>query len=143
MDRMLVMQRSAEILKICVVLSIVVLFTGCGSGGGGNGNGNSPPVADFVIIPTSGTINTNFQFDASNCSDDQDPPSLLEVRWDFEGDGDWTSWPTNKIIDHQYSSEGTKTVKLEVKDTGGLIGRTQKNLTVSSQGISYEFLTKL
>jgi len=34
-------------------------------------------------------VSTNFAFDASGVTDNEDVTSVLEVRWDFDGDGTW------------------------------------------------------
>jgi photosystem II stability/assembly factor-like uncharacterized protein len=81
---------------------------------------NTPPTAVFTISATTGTIDTTFYVDASECSDAQDSTDILEVRWDWENDGTWdTQYSTTKIASHQYSTDGTYTIKLEVKDSRG------------------------
>jgi len=82
---------------------------------------NTPPVAIITASQTSGTTTTNFTFDALESSDNEDPLDVLQVRWDWEGDGTWdTQYTTEKTANHQFSEEGTYHVKLEVKDTGEL-----------------------
>ena len=98
-------------------------------------NDNTPPTAFFTISPSSGTTSTNFVFDASGSSDNEDPTSQLEVRWDFDGNGSWdTSWDTDKTITHQYSSEGTYNATLEVKDTEGLTDEYSISIIISNGG---------
>lgn len=92
---------------------------------------NAIPVASFTVSPSSGSIDTIFDFDASSTSDLEDSPSVLEVRWDWEDDGSWDiSWSTTKTNQHQYTSLGTYTVRLEVMDTGGLINTTTRQVSV-------------
>ena len=92
---------------------------------------NTPPTASFEISPLSGNISTLFIFNASSSSDLENPTSSLEVRWDWEDDGTWdTSWSTTKMNQHQYSSLGTYSVRLEVMDTGGLINTTTRQVSV-------------
>ena len=98
-------------------------------------SGNTPPTASFTVSPSSGTTSTNFDFDASGSTDNEDPTSNLQVRWDFDGNGSWdTGWDYNKTTNHQYGSEGTYTAKLEVKDPEGLTGQYTKSITVSNGG---------
>ncbi|MBN1187649.1 MAG: hypothetical protein JXB49_35570 [Bacteroidales bacterium] len=93
---------------------------------------NTPPSASFSITPSSGTTDTNFSFDASNSSDSEDPISALQVRWDWENDGIWdTDFNVNKKETHKYLNVGTKTILMEVKDTGGLTSCTTKQLSIS------------
>src|SRR5213594_3181148 len=81
---------------------------------------NSPPTADFGWTPTSGDASTVFTFTAQ-VSDDRDPPSAIQVRWDWTGDGTWdTGWSTTKTATHSYSSTGNKTVVVQAIDSGGL-----------------------
>lgn len=92
---------------------------------------NTAPTASFIVSPSSGNTSTIFQFDASGCSDTEDPISTLQVRWDWDNDDDWeTSYSTTKTLAHQYSIEGTKTIKLEVKDSGGLTNSTTRQISV-------------
>jgi uncharacterized protein (TIGR02145 family) len=104
-----------------------------------NGGGNTSPAASFTISPNSGNTSTNFTFDASGCTDKEDPTSQLQVRWDFNGDGQWdTDWSTNKTVEHHYTSEGNFTVKLEVKDSGGLTDQASHVITVKKE----DFVTR-
>jgi len=93
--------------------------------------GNTAPTASFTVSPSTGTLETNFEFDASSCSDEEDETSNLQVRWDFDGNGSWdTSWKTDKTENYQYSSAGNKAAKLEVKDSEGLTDVFEKNIAV-------------
>jgi uncharacterized protein (TIGR02145 family) len=90
------------------------------------------PTASFVVTPESGSTTTNFYFDASGCSDAETPTSQLEVRWDWENDGNWdTNYSTTKTINHGYQEVGSFTIKLEVKDTEGLTGEFTRSISVS------------
>ncbi|MBN1186116.1 MAG: T9SS type A sorting domain-containing protein, partial [Bacteroidales bacterium] len=96
---------------------------------------NAAPVAFFVVTPQSGTTETIFNFDASGCSDNEDPVSVLQVRWDWENDGVWdTGYSTNKTTTHQYLTPGIKTIKMEVQDTGGLKDTHTEQITVTDSG---------
>ena len=89
------------------------------------------PTASFIITPATGSIDTVFTFDASACSDNEDPVTDLQVKWDWEGDGRWdTDYETVKVVTHMYNTPGTYTVRLEVKDTSGLTFTTEQTLTV-------------
>jgi len=97
---------------------------------------NTPPSALFTINPTSGPISTVFNFDASGCFDFEDPVSTLQIRWDWENDGTWdTPYSLTKTITHQYLQVGNYTVKLEVKDSGGLTDTEIHQMTVSLANI--------
>ena len=93
---------------------------------------NTPPTASFTISPSSGTTSTTFTFDASSSYDNEDPASALQVRWDWENDGAWDSnFSTTKTARHAYSTAGSKTVKLEVRDNGGLTHSATQQLSVT------------
>lgn len=81
---------------------------------------NQDPTSHFTITPETGSTNTTFQFDASACTDDEDPGHMLEVRWDFEGDGTWdTDWSTEKTTDQKYAAFSQHSPTLEVRDSDG------------------------
>jgi len=88
------------------------------------------PRAAFTIASVANSTNT-YAVDASGCWDPSDPLSLLEVRWDWNGDGKWdTPWSTNKMAEHRYSRPGNYTVALEVRNSQGLSSITLKNVIV-------------
>jgi formylglycine-generating enzyme required for sulfatase activity len=91
------------------------------------------PVATFTVSPQTGPPGTTFTFDASGVTDPQDNPSVLMVRWDFNGDGNWdTDWSTQKTISHLFNNSGTYTIKMQVKDTQGLTDIATRNLVVGT-----------
>ena len=97
--------------------------------------GNSPPTAIFTIFPAIGSTSTVFNFNASGSYDLEDPSEALQVRWDWENDGSWdTQFSTNKIASHQYSSENTYSIRMEVKDTEGKTSFVVHDLIVSNSG---------
>jgi len=93
---------------------------------------NTAPTAAFSVQPASGNSQTTFLFDASGSSDAQDPAGALEVRWDWQNDGVYdTSWSTNKTASYKLGLSGVHTVRLLVRDTGGLTGQTTRQVTVT------------
>lgn len=91
------------------------------------------PIAAFIVTPTRGYTTTIFSFDASGCTDDEDLPSTLEVRWDWEDDGIYdTAWSTGKTITHTYLVTGVHAVRLEVRDTNALTDTITHDVIVSS-----------
>ena len=91
------------------------------------------PTASFTVDPSSGNTSTTFHFDASGCSDNEDPLSALQIRWDWENDGNWdTGYSTIKTATHQYSTVGTYTINMEVKNTGGLTDYITNQVSVYS-----------
>ena len=117
--------------RVLVPLTLSLIFvTSCGEDTASPSN--TAPKASFTVTPSSESISTTFQFDASGCTDKEDQPSSLKVRWDWENDGNWdTAFSTPKLAGHQYASIGTKTISLQVQDTGGLTGSTSREVTVT------------
>src|SRR3989475_2764631 len=93
---------------------------------------NTPPYANFSWTPASGDTSTVFTF-TSTSFDAQDPPNLLQVRWDWESDGVWdTPWSHDATAQHQFAVPGTYNVTMEAKDTGGLTGNQTATVIVTS-----------
>ncbi|MGD2179294.1 MAG: hypothetical protein PVG71_15905, partial [Anaerolineae bacterium] len=62
----------------------------------------------------------------------EDSTTALQVRWDWQNDGIYdTGWSATKIATHAFSVQGSHTVRLEVRDTGGLTGGITRQVTVS------------
>ena len=96
---------------------------------------NIPPSASFVIRPDVGDTETVIMFIASQCIDKEDDRSVLQIHWDWENDGTWdTDYSINKDVTYKFSLAGTYTVKLEVKDLGGLIDTETKTITINNTG---------
>jgi uncharacterized protein (TIGR02145 family) len=103
---------------------------------------NTAPAAVFSVSPTSGDTNTTFSVDASGSSDSEDTSAQLEVRWDWENDGTWdTGYSTSKTASHQYATTGSKTINLQVQDTGGLTAEHTETVTVSAGTVTYGSMT--
>ncbi|ASJ05725.1 Ig-like domain repeat protein [Thermococcus barossii] len=84
-----------------------------------------PPVVDFSYSPSSPTIEDTVQF--FDNSHDPDGGSIVYWHWDF-GDG---STSTSQNPQHQYTTPGTYTVTLWVKDDDGQMSSISKTITVS------------
>ena len=93
---------------------------------------NTIPMASFTVSPDSGTTRTVFSFDASLSADMEDSAEALQVRWDWEDDGTYdTPFSATKTAQHEYDTSGSKTIRLEVMDTGGLSGVTTRTVQVA------------
>lgn len=91
----------------------------------------NPPQAYFTVSPATGNVTTLFDVNASQSFDLEDPPYDLQVRWDWEDDGIWDlAWSTQKTAQHQYTVPGNYTIRLEVRDTGGLVDSTTTGVVV-------------
>ena len=112
---------------------LIALCHGCSKDNPADAGANTAPNASFTVDPPSGTTETLFQLDASGSSDAGDPVSSLMVRWDWENDGLWnTAWSATKTASHSFTTVGTKTIVLQVKDSGGLTDETTGALSVTA-----------
>jgi len=101
--------------------------------------GDKPPNASFFVTPSSGSVDTSFEFDASATQDIEDPQDSLEVRWDWEDDGTWdTGWTNNKTAVHKYSVSGHYLVVLEARDEVHLTNKTSLEVIVTSLSADHE-----
>ncbi|GAB4183337.1 MAG: hypothetical protein Kow00108_20390 [Calditrichia bacterium] len=117
--------------KIILIILFVILLQSCNNNST-NPDPNTPPQASFTFSPDTGDVFTIFTFDATSCTDAEDDSDSLQVRWDFEDDGVWdTPFSTNKIVTHQFSTEGSYSVKMEVKDSKGAKAQATKKLGIA------------
>jgi uncharacterized protein (TIGR02145 family) len=121
-----------KIHTIIFSIIFIFLFISCEEKGPTSpASNNSAPVAHFIATPDTGIIATIFDFDASGCTDKEDSASSLIVRWDWENDGTWdTAYSSIKTTQHQYSTSGTKTINLQVRDSDGLSSTANQQVTV-------------
>ena len=97
----------------------------------------SSPIARIAVTATVGEIDTSFVFNASMSSDLRDPVSLLQFRWDWEGDGSWdTNWSSDPVRPHVFGVSGAHGVRLQVRNTAGLMNATTVDVHVSSPSFS-------
>ena len=124
-----------SVLAVLLAATTVLTVSSCNKNEDSNDIQNTAPKASFTVSPSSGTTDTQFEFDASACNDKEDETSTLEVRWDWENDGSWdTDWSSNKIINHKFNTEGEYTVVLEVKDSKGLKDSETHDVNVQGGG---------
>src|SRR5215207_1481668 len=97
-----VMQRRGAVIKI--------QFTG---------DANRPPSSVIEANPTSGQLPLAVNFDGSGSSD-PDTGDTLSYLWDF-GDGSPTETTTTPTTSHTYSTKGTYTTSLRVRDNHGAL----------------------
>ncbi|UCH25864.1 MAG: PKD domain-containing protein [Trueperaceae bacterium] len=109
-------------LSITSLLFLIFLVVGC------SGQvANQDPVATFSCVPTAGTTETVFSFDAS-ASGDPDG-TIASYAWTF---GDGTSGSGAKTT-HQYAASGTYTVELTITDDRGATAKTSESVAVANQ----------
>lgn len=98
---------------------------------------NTIPIPALLVDPPEGTVSTTFTFDASQSYDDQDPASMLEVRWDWDADGRWdTEWTTEKVAEFNFASCCDHPVKMEIRDSEGWSNITRATVKVYSDSVA-------
>ncbi|HCJ52648.1 MAG: hypothetical protein A2898_01790 [Candidatus Kerfeldbacteria bacterium RIFCSPLOWO2_01_FULL_48_11] len=100
---------------------------------------NTAPTACFTYTPQAVTTATTITLYSSCSSDRETVSSSLQVRWSI--DGIWYPWTTTKTRTKLWTTAGTKTVILQVRDTGGLISQTTKTITVTTAPVPKAYIT--
>jgi len=99
---------------------------------------NKAPTAAFIVSPAIGGLHTTFSVDAS-FSFDSEGGSALDVRWDWDDDGAWdTNWSTSVTAQHTYAFVGSHTIRLQVRDIGGLTDTTTRTVLVTAAEVPPE-----
>ena len=94
-------------------------------------NPNTVPIADFAISPATGDTTTVFTFDARITQDLEDSIEGLEFRWDWENTGTYdTEFSSSPIVEWTFETVGTKLIKMQVRDSGGLTDTKTKLITI-------------
>ena len=95
---------------------------------------NVPPIAILNVDPAWPTVGEVVLFDAGMSEDDEDDLASLQIRWDFDGDGNWdTGWSNSVIASHTFTNSGLYVVRVQVKDTDGAVGSSLRYLYVESK----------
>ena len=112
--------------KFLLLISTLIVLLGC------ERLLNEQPVADFIINPGFGDVETVFLFDAGISADTETETWRLKVRWDADSDGEWDSeYSIEKKFAYQFSSEGDHYMTLEVLDSYGGITQIKKTILVA------------
>ena len=80
-------------------------------------SGNTAPTADLTHSPTNPSVGETVTFDASGSSDPDG--SIVEYRWDFDGDGTVDNVTTISTYSHAYGSSGDYGATVTVYDEDG------------------------
>lgn len=88
---------------------------------------NTPPTASFLVTPTQGDTNTTFVFNGSASSDPDG--QIASYSWDF---GDQSAKASGSTTTHTYTTNGTYTAVLTVKDNKGASDTESATVRVSA-----------
>jgi len=80
---------------------------------------NLSPSAVLSVDETSRQTDQTFLLDASASSDPSPNGSIVQVEWDFDGDGTYDRTTTATAITQSYDDDGQYTVRCRVTDNGG------------------------
>lgn len=90
----------------------------------------APQILGLGASTDFGPVGGNFTF-AATIEDIHDATDSLQVRWDFDGDGNPdTDWLHTKEAVHSFSAPGTYAVALEAMDRTGHISRMSHSVEV-------------
>ncbi len=91
---------------------------------------NTRPQAQFTARQKS--YNPLIMYFDASASEDYEDGNDLQFRWDFDSDGIFdTNWLSEDTMSHEYTSVGSYSVKLNVRDQDQLIGELEITITVS------------
>ncbi|WP_440903360.1 PKD domain-containing protein [Catenovulum sp. SX2] len=104
---------------------------------------STEPMADFTYTPASmGTTADEFEFNASASSDAEDDATKLQYRWDIDNDGEWDSeFLTTASFKHKFFVPGSKSVKLQVRDSSGLTAEKTLSFSIEQGQIAATAVT--
>jgi alpha-tubulin suppressor-like RCC1 family protein len=99
--------------------------------------GEGGPKASFVSSPVVASAGVPVRFDASGSS--SPAGSVIDYAWDFDGGKSYSSDEgASATVSHTFSSPGTYTVDLRVKDSLGEIATVSKTIVVNAALGAYE-----
>jgi len=117
----------ASTMALVVGAAIVALLAGCSST---TSSSDPVPEADLTVTPTTGTVLTDFVFDASGSASGS---RALEYRWDWENDGTWdTDWSTESQVTRRFASGDTVEVALAVRE-GSAVDHTTVSVVLDTR----------
>jgi PKD repeat protein len=93
---------------------------------------NARPDASFTVSPQPAVAGEPAQLDASGSSDPDG--SIVEYRWDFDGDGTVDESTPYAVVEHPYAYDSTgagyAVTQLTVVDDDGLTGTTSRDVNI-------------
>lgn len=91
---------------------------------------NLPPAAALTLDPTNTFTGNTVICDASASTDPEDGTNI-QVRFDFNNDGIFdTAYSYTKTASTVYTTAGIKTIKVEARDSGGLLSTKTSTVTI-------------
>ncbi|MBN1860331.1 MAG: PKD domain-containing protein [Candidatus Thermoplasmatota archaeon] len=105
-------------------------------------SGGTPPPSSGNLAPNaeaggpySGVVNQTVTVSGAGSTDDN---GVVGYRWDWTNDGTWdTDWLISVTTTCIYRALGNYTIKLEVKDLGGLTDTDTASITIATSTVHY------
>jgi Tol biopolymer transport system component len=98
--------------------------------------GAGGPKASFTSLPVEATVGVPVRLDASGATS---PTEITDYAWDFDGGGGYgADGGGSPSMSHTFSSAGTYTVELRVKDSTGTTATVSHTITVGAALGRYE-----
>lgn len=92
---------------------------------------DTPPALEAIDIPPSLQAGAPIRLVVS-AEDVHDATDSLQVRWDFDGDGAFdTDWSYAKEQSHAFTSPGSYTVRVEVRDRSSRVAAQTRTVEVT------------
>jgi hypothetical protein len=93
---------------------------------------NQPPTAHLAAFPQTAAVGDSIRLDAGGSTDPDEDSRFLQVRWDLSGDGAWdTLFGTIQVRKVVYAVAGERTVRIEVRSSGGLTDTAELTLVIT------------
>jgi PGF-CTERM protein len=89
---------------------------------------NALPIPSFTVSPSTPDTGETVTFNASNSTDPDG--TIVEYRWDLNGDGTYEKNTTNHTVTTSYSNAANINVELQVVDDGGATNTTNRVVSV-------------
>jgi hypothetical protein len=125
---------------ICALLLAVASVFGCGDDDDDvvPPPTNTAPTAVFTVSSDSGGSTTQFIFDAVSSFDAEDEAGTLEMRWDWDSDGNWDTAASRVALQNaRFCVPGTRSVRLEVRDSGGLTDTSSAEIYINADSAAW------
>jgi len=126
------MRQTRNAIGLVIAVAMLAIIVGCGGSDTTPTTANTAPTAGFTVTPSAGDTTTSFSVDASGCNDAQDAASSLQVQWDWDSNGTWTTYSMMKTANHAYATAGPHTITCKVKDSGGMTSQITHTVTVTA-----------
>jgi PKD repeat protein len=90
----------------------------------------APPVPSFTFSPSNPVVGEQVRFTSTSTDPDN---NINRTRWDLDNDGSFDDGSSSTVT-RTFTTTGSKTVRLEVRDGSGTTRTTSRTFTVNANG---------